>query len=96
MTKAYEETIKEIASFIRDQLKPIEEVHSLSFGIDISGRVHDGSLKIQFRLGTPYDTGGEVKGGSVEEVLIEYMRRFGWDRRNQPLELTFVPKDEVL
>lgn len=94
MPKAYEETIKEIAGYIRDELKHIEELHSLDFEITVDGRVHDGHLNIKFALGYSHGVGGKVEGGVLEEVLIEYMRRFGWDKRNKPLELSFDGKTE--
>ena len=33
-----------------------------------------------------------VEGGSIKAVLTEYMRRFGWDRRNKPSNFPFNPK----
>lgn len=95
MPKSYEESIKEIATYIRDELKQIEEISSLDFEITFDGRVHDGHLKIKFKLGSGYSTGGQVEGGNLEEVLLEYMRRFGWDRRNKPLMLTHDGQTEV-
>lgn len=89
---AYETTIKEIAAYIRSELNVIEELPSLQFSIDISGRVHDGELQIKFELGGSYSVGGLVKGGSIDAVIKEYKRRFGWDQRNQPLELSFSPE----
>lgn len=93
MTKAYEETIKEIVNYIRDELKQIEELPSLDFEISADGRLHDGAIKIKFKLGSSYSAGGAVEGGDLEAVLLEYMRRFGWDKRNQPLELTFTGEE---
>lgn len=92
MTKAYEETIKEIAAYVRAELQQVEEISSLDFSIEVDGRVHDGELKIIFKLGSTYADHGEVQGGSIEAVLREYMRRFGWDLRNKPLELSFSPE----
>lgn len=92
MAKAYEQVIKEIAVYVREELKHIDEIHTLNFSIDISGRLHDGELKIKFEIGSTYGAGGSVKGGNIEDVLVEYMRRFGWDKRNQPLELSFAPE----
>lgn len=89
---AYENTIKEIAAYIRAELNVIEELPNLQFSVDISGRLHDGELKIKFELGSTYGEGGCVKGGSIDAVIKEYKRRFGWDQRNQPLELSFSPE----
>jgi len=92
---AYEATIKEIAAYIRSELSVIEKLSSLDFTIGISGRLHDGELKIKFELGSTYSAGGSVKGGSIDAVLLEYKRRFGWDQRNQPLELSFAPEPKI-
>lgn len=91
MTKSYEVTIKEMARYLREELQQIEEINQLDFEISIDGRVHDGDLSIKFKLGSSYGTGGMVEGGDLEAVLVEYMRRFGWDKRNKPLELSFSP-----
>lgn len=88
----YEQTIKELAAYVRAELSVINEISSLDFDIDISGRLHDGELKIKFSVGSTYSTGGKVEGGSIDAVLKEYKRRFGWDKRNQPLELSFSPE----
>lgn len=89
---SYEQTIKELAAYIRAELSVIDEIASLDFDIYISGRLHDGELKIKFSVGGTYSTGGKVEGGSIDAVIKEYKRRFGWDKRNQPLELSFAPE----
>lgn len=91
--KTYEDSIKELALYLRDELQQVEDISKLDFTIDISGRVHDGELSIKFELGSAYSTGGQVSGGRIEAVLAEYMRRFGWDKRNKPLELSFAPAE---
>lgn len=93
--RPYEEDVKDIAVYVREELKGIESISSMSLDIEISGRVHDGELKIKFTLGSTYSSSGSVSGGNIEAVLLEYKRRFGWDKRHQPLELTFVPTPEV-
>src|SRR5438445_12049657 len=94
---AYREYVKEMAAYVRNELQEIEDISSLQFDIDISGRLHDGELKIEFKLGSSYGVGGQVKGGDLEAIVREYKRRFGWDQRNKPLELSFAPEkvDEV-
>ena len=85
----YNQMVKNLAIFLRDELKQIEEISSLDFEITIDGRVHDGELRIEYKLGNSYGPGGQVRGGDIAKVVDEYKRRFGWDQRNQPLELTF-------
>lgn len=92
---AYEEVIKEMAAYIRNELQQLEDVSSLDFNIMIDGRVHDSELRITFEIGSAYGKGGVVKGGSVDAVLREYMRRFGWDLKHQPLMLSHSSEETV-
>lgn len=86
----YDQMVKNLAMFLRDELKQVDdEISSLDFEISIDGRVHDGELKIEYKLGSSYSSGGQVSGGDLPKVIAEYKRRFGWDKRNQPLMLTF-------
>lgn len=89
MTK-FDQILKEQVISIRERLAMIEEVHTMNFTIDVTGRVHDGEIKIEYQIGSPYSTGGAVKGGNIDFVLDEYMRRFGWDKRNAPLMISAV------
>lgn len=91
---AYEETIKEMAAYIRNELQQLEDVSSLDFNIMINGRVHDSELRITFEIGSTYSKGGVVRGGSVDTILREYMRRFGWDLKHQPLMLSYSATNE--
>lgn len=95
MTK-FDALIKELAIHVRERLSNVESIHSVYFSIDVSGRVHDGDLEVKFEVGSPYSEGGRVKGAQLEVVLDEYMRRFGWDKRNQPLCISFSPEPEVV
>lgn len=93
--KSYEDSIKELALYLRDKLQQVEDISKLDFTINISGRVHDGELSIEFKLGSQYSVGDQVSGGRIEAVLAEYMRRFGWDKRNKLLKLSFSHPDQV-
>lgn len=85
----YNEMVKNLAQFLRDELRQVDEIHSIDFCLDINGRAQDGDLNIQFSIGSTYSDGGQVKGGDLSRVVDEYKRRFGWDRRNKPLCLGF-------
>lgn len=85
----FDEMIKNLAQFIRDDLKQVDEISRLDFSIVIDGRVHDGDLRIKLELGSGYGEGGVVKGGRLQPVLNEYKRRFGWDQKNAPLCIGF-------
>ena len=88
----FDEMVKNLAIHVREQLKQVEDISSINFSVDISGRAHDGELKIKYEIGSTYQDGGCVKGPKLDIVIEEYLRRFGWDKRNQPLELTFAPE----
>ena len=87
-TTPIEEFVKSLAGSIRAELKGIETLPEFYFDISISGRVHTGELKIEFRLGENTWT-NNVKGGALRPVIVEFMRRYGWDRANAPLQLTY-------
>ena len=83
---------------VRERLSVVEEIHSVQFSIDVSGRAHDGDLQVKYELGSSYSEGGVVKGPNLDVVIDEYLRRFGWDKRNQPLCISFdgAVKEEML
>ncbi len=81
--------VKELALHVRERLNKVESIPRIEFTVDISGRTHDGDLKIKYEVGSAYNDGGAVKGSKIEIVLDEYMRRFGWDQQNQPLCISF-------
>lgn len=85
MSKSFEIALKEVVKDIRQELASIESISSLNLEIAADGRVHDGDINIEFKLGSCYGNGGQVKGGSIAAVVSEYKRRFGWDERNTPL-----------
>lgn len=85
----FDALIQELAIHVRDRLKVLEDLSSLDFEIEVSGRVHDGDLRINYQIGSTYNEGGVVKGPRLEVVIDEYLRRFGWDMRNQPLCISF-------
>ena len=89
----YDQMVRNLAVFLRDELRKIEEISSLDFEITIEGRVHDGELKIEYKLGSTYSDGGQVTGGDLPRVVAEYKRRFGWDKRNKPLCIGYDGRD---
>ncbi len=92
----FDDMVKDLAIYVREQLKQVDEISSINFSIDVSGRAHDGELRVKYEIGSTYADGGMVKGAKLDIVIEEYLRRFGWDKRNQPLELTFAPEPEVV
>lgn len=61
------------------------ECNTFEISVSASGRVQDGDVKITYECGPQY--GNAVKGGTLEAVVEEYLRRNGWDRRHAPLAL---------
>ena len=55
--------------------------------IQAEGRVLEGDIKMEFRLGRCYES-ATVEGGNLMEVLKEYKRRQGWRGKNQPLMIS--------
>ena len=77
---------------VRESLKEADSISRVDLKINVSGRVHEGELEVKFELGSTYSTGGEVKGGNLDQIVREYKRRFGWDEANDPLMISFSPE----
>ena len=84
----FEDLIVEQVRFIRSELQKIETLDAFEFIVKAEGRVHEGELKIVFSLDHPYEMGVIAKGGDINVVLEEFMRRFGWNKRNNPLMIS--------
>lgn len=65
----------------------------INIAIETEGRI-DGDLKITFRVSEGY---GEnlVKGNTLEDVFLEFLRRKGWNGQHQPLCLPNVDDGET-
>jgi hypothetical protein len=73
---------------IRRRLAQCESMSSFELVIRAEGRVHDGDIKITYTLGDYYGA-GTSKGGRLEPVIVECLRRYGWVQANEPTCLTF-------
>jgi hypothetical protein len=84
---SYEATIKELAAHVRDRMKSADQAY-VDLRINITGRVHDGEILIQFI----YDPHGsdEVKGDSIDAVINEFLRRQGWNEKHKGLRIGYV------
>ena len=80
---------------IRARLQSIENLEAFTFQITAEGRVHDGEVRITFKLDHPYETGVDVRGNSIGVVLDEFMRRHGWNKRHTVLLITNGASDEL-
>lgn len=91
-----EDALKTAAVSTREQLQLIESISEFTLEISISGRTHDGDLKIEFELKGGWADRSPVKGGRLDAVVKEFLRRNGWDSTHAPLCLSFAPStDEV-
>lgn len=87
---ALEASVKNFVRELRNEFDAIN-LPNLRFDIEVSGRVQ-GEMKIEFVLGDQYGS-DSVRGGSINAVVEEYLRRRGWKQRHAPLSLTFDNDD---
>lgn len=93
--KSFESTLTYTARHVRSRLAKLESLPCFDLTINVHGRVHDGDINIEFRLGEYHYT-DVVKGGNLEAVITEFLRRRGWTERNAPLCLPAVEQEEVI
>ena len=90
----FEQTILAEATRIREALAE-ENISNMRFDIEVKGRTISGELDIEFVLGESYSA-ETVRGGSVEAVLQEFLRRTRWRERNAALSLSAPEKPSAL
>lgn len=78
-----EKLFAEVARGVKHQIAGVD-IPCFTFRLEASGRTHEGELKIEVSIG---EYGVEVKGGSTEAVVREFLRRKGWEEANAPLAL---------
>lgn len=89
MFKKLHEQIVIAASQIKDRIGECNDAPGhMTFQMIVSGRVN-GDLKLEYKLG---EYGGDVKGASLAAVLEEYLRRNGWEKRNDPVAIPYMKK----
>lgn len=72
------------------QLLADNDIGAMRLDIEVSGRTMTGDLEIRFILGTEYE-GKNAKGGNLDAVVTEFIRREKWRHQNAPLCLPKVP-----
>jgi hypothetical protein len=79
---------------MREEISGLEDPPSyLNFNIEVDGRVLDGDIEVKFIFeGGNYSQ--VTKGGNLVNVVNEYLRRYGWNKRNDALCLPKVYDDE--
>lgn len=85
-----EEALINAVQAIREEFCELEDPPTyLNFEIEADGRVLDGDIEIRFTFnGGSYTQ--TTKGGKLSSVVDEFKRRYGWNKRNDPLCLPKV------
>jgi hypothetical protein len=81
----FEKAVVEEVRRVRSILQVNEDIHRFAFEINATGRVHDGEVKITFKIG---EYGAAVTGNTVDAAVLEFQRRNGYDSRHSGLVLT--------
>jgi hypothetical protein len=84
----FHDDVKEMAAWVRDCLKQAN-INKMDFYIHIEGRTHDGELLLSYAF-EDYSKGITTKGGDLDAVVSEHMRRYDWQGRYEPLCLPNV------
>lgn len=92
MTKFEQACIDEVKR-IRELLQNFDAITSFSFAVNASGRIRDGEVELTFGVGNYSPL---VVANSVDGALNEYMRREGWQKRNNPIRIGRVDSNEEI
>lgn len=87
----HEQLIQETKEMV-EHIAECESVSSFRLDIEISGRVHDGDILIEYKLGQGYSDYSRVVGKALGPVVQEFLRRHGWNERHAPIAISFVPQ----
>ena len=93
---SFQGAIKREVKRIRNKLAMDESLSEFCFEITASGRVHEGTVKLAFAIGSStYNT--SLDGDDADEVIEEFMRRRGWKARHAPKALAYekIPSDDT-
>lgn len=84
------EAVKEASRLTKNVLATAEIENLNSFGIQINatGRIGSGDIKITYRVAMDEYGSKPVEGNDLWLALKEFMRRQGWDNKNQPLMIS--------
>lgn len=96
---SFEGALKREAKRLRQRLQRIENLPSMALTISCSGRLHDGDLKLKYRLDetVPYMSETDcVVGDTLTAVVEEFERRHGWAELHAPKAIGYehVPGDD--
>src|SRR5512143_2481457 len=92
----FEQDVVEAVKAIRELIAMDDKAPSyFHFAVIAEGRVRDGDIHIQFKLGES-DYNNVVKGDNADAVLKEYLRRIGWQKAHEYLALPVVESEGEL
>jgi hypothetical protein len=83
MTEHFDQYVKEIAEFVREQLVSQDE-GAMYLTITAHGRVH-GELEVTYTVGNSILESKSTKGGSLVPTVLEHINRTNWNKANAPL-----------
>ena len=81
---SFEGALKRESKRIRKELSKVETLSEFKIDIEISGRVHDGDVKLEYALSRSAYGSGKVTGDNIQAVLDEFLRRNGWEAVHAP------------
>ena len=89
MKSTFEEAVETGMLGVRKELRNIEDLTRFSLEIKMTGRVHQGDVKIEYTIAEGDYGSGAVRGVGIEPVLEEFLRRHGWEKKFAALSLTY-------
>jgi hypothetical protein len=91
--EVFEFYVREMAKELRGWFEQAD-LSRLHFETRVSGQTLTGDLLVEFKI-SDGEWADSVKGGSVQAVLEEFMRRRGWVAQNAALCLPRVDPDHT-
>lgn len=90
--KVFEAEVKRTVLIIQSELQKLENVHRFTVSFEADGRV-DGDFKIAYRVSCDYES--SVVGNDMQKVMVESMRRKGWQDTNAPKAISHITGKEI-
>jgi hypothetical protein len=86
---SFEGAIKREVKRLRERLKGCPDLREFHLSITASGRLLDGTVKLQYSLGTTGYSSDDVKGDALPVVVDEFLRRMGWTQVHAPKAIAY-------
>lgn len=90
---SFEGALKREIKRVRKEMQKVDSLHEMHLEIEVSGRLHEGELKLTFGIG---EYSGRVTGDSLQACLDEFLRRHGWEAIHEAKALSYekIPTDD--